>query len=168
MRRLICAVAVLLALCVPAQAREIIHDGVKSGVAKVPACVAQRFSAEGRVVRVTEGRIEVKGTLIREPYNVIGFCYVNGDIYISTHWDYSDAYFEYVVLHEFGHYLDYITSPDQWANPPPVEERERFADSFADYILRPEALRANDPAICAEIERRLHEMKSDWEETNYE
>ena len=160
MKRLICTMAVLLALCVPVQAREIIHDGVKSGVAKVPACVAQRFSAEGRVVRVTDGRIEVKGTLIREPYNVIGFCYVNGDIYISTHWDYSDAYFEYVVLHEFGHYLDYTTSPDQWANPPPVEERERFADSFAAYILRPEELEANDPAICAEIERRLNEMKN--------
>lgn len=160
MRRLICAVAVLLALCVPVQAREIIHDGVKSGVAKVPACVAQRFSAEGRVVRVTDGRIEVKGTLIREPYNVIGFCYVNGDIYISTHWDYSDAYFEYVVLHEFGHYLDYITSHDQWTDPPPMEERERFADSFAAYILRPEELRANDPEAYGRIERCLREMKN--------
>ena len=168
MRRLICAVAVILALCVPVQAREIIHDGVKSGVAKVPACVAQRFSAEGRVVRVTDGRIEVKGTLIREPYNVIGFCYVNGDIYISTHWDYSDAYFEYVVLHEFGHYLDYITSPDQWTDPPPMEERERFADSFAAYILRPDELEANDSAGYADIEKRLHEMKSDWEDTYYE
>lgn len=155
MRRLICAVAVLLALCVPVQAREI-HDGVKSGVAKVPACVARRFSAEGRVVRVTDGRIEVKGTLIREPYNVIGFCYVNGDIYISTHWDYSDAYFEYVVLHEFGHYLDFSTRSCEWNK----EEGERFADSFADYILHPEALLADDPAIYVEIERRLHEMKN--------
>ena len=164
MRRLICAVAVLLALCVPVQAREIIHDGVKSGVSKVPACVAQRFSAEGRVVRVTDGRIEVNGTLIREPYNVIGFCYVNGDIYISTHWDYSDAYFEYVVLHEFGHYLDFSTRSCEWNK----EEGERFADSFAAYILRPEELRADDPAIYVEIERRLHEMKSDLEEANYE
>lgn len=119
-------------------------------------------------MRVTDGRIEVKGTLIREPYNVIGFCYVNGDIYISTHWDYSDAYFEYVVLHEFGHYLDYITRRDQLANLPSMEERERFADSFADYILRPEALQANDPVGYADIEKRLHEMKSDLEETNCE
>ena len=164
MRRLICAVAVLLALCIPVQAREIIRDGVKSGGARVPACVARRFSAEGRVVRVTDGRIEVKGTLIREPYNVIGFCYVNGDIYISTHWDYSDAYFEYVVLHEFGHYLDFSTRSCEWNK----EEGERFADSFAAYILRPEELRADDPAIYVEIERRLHEMKSDLEEANYE
>ena len=168
MKRLICTMAVLLTLCIPVQAREIIRDGVKSGVAKVPACVAQRFSAEGRTVRVTEGRIEVEGTLIREPYNVIGFCYVNGDIYISTHWDYAGAYFEHVVLHEFGHYLEYSTRPAGWTEPPPMKERERFADSFAEYILRPEALRANDPAGYADIEKRLHEMKSDLEETNYE
>lgn len=168
MKRLICTAAVLLVLCVPARASESIHDGVRSGVEKVPVCVAQRFSAEGRVVRVTDGPIAVEGTLIREPYNVIGFCYVNGDIYISTHWDYSDAYFEYVVLHEFGHYLEYSTRPAGWTEPPPMEERERFADSFAEYILRPEALRANDPAGYADIENRLHEMKSDLEETNYE
>ena len=168
MKRLICTVAVLLALCVPAQARETIHDGVRSGVEKVPACVAQRFSAEGRAVRVTDGAIEVKGSLIREPYNVVGFFYANGDIYISTHWDYSDAFFERVVLHEFGHYLEYSTRPAGWTEPPPMEERERFADSFAEYILRPEALRANDPAGYADIEKRLHEMKSDLEETNYE
>ena len=168
MKRFICAAAVLLALCVPARAQEAIHDGVRSGVEKVPACVAQRFSAEGRTVRVTEGRIEVEGTLIREPYNVIGFCYVNGDIYISTHWDYPSAFFEHVVLHEFGHYLEYSTRPAGWTEPPPMEERERFADSFAEYILRPETLRANDPADYADIEKRLHEMKSDLEETNYE
>lgn len=168
MKRFICTVAVLLVLCVPARAREVIHDGVRSGVEKVPACVAQRFSAEGRVVRVTDGAIEVKGSLIREPYNVVGFFYANGDIYISTHWDYSDAFFERVVLHEFGHYLEYSTRPAGWTEPPPMEERERFADSFAEYILRPEALRANDPAGYADIENRLHEMKSDLEETNYE
>ena len=160
MKRLICTVAVLLAMCVHVQAREIIRDGVISGVEKVPACVAQRFSAEGRTVRVTEGRIEVDGTLIREPYNVIGFFYVNGDIYISTHWDYSDAYFEYVVLHEFGHYLDFSTRSCEWNK----EEGERFADSFAAYILRPEELEANDPAGYADIEKRLHEMKFDLEE----
>ena len=168
MKRLICTAAVLLVLCVPARASESIHDGVRSGVEKVPVCVAQRFSAEGRVVRVTDGPIAVEGTLIREPYNVIGFCYVNGDIYISTHWDYSDAYFEYVVLHEFGHYLEYSTRPAGWTEPPPMEERETFADSFAEYILRTEALRANDPAGYADIENRLHEMKSDLEETNHE
>ena len=168
MNRLICTIAIILALCVPAQAQEAIHDGVRSGVEKVPACVARRFSAEGRVVRVTDGPIAVEGTLIREPYNVIGFCYVNGDIYISTHWDYAGAYFEHVVLHEFGHYLEYSTRPAGWTEPPPMEERERFADSFAEYILRPEALRANDPAGYADIEKRLHEMKSDLEETNHE
>ena len=168
MKRLICTVAVLLVLCVPARAQEAIHDGVRSGVEKVPACVAQRFSAEGRTVRVTEGRIEVEGTLIREPYNVIGFCYVNGDIYISTHWDYPGDYFEHVVLHEFGHYLEYSTRPAGWTEPPPMEERERFADIFAEYILRPEALRANDPEGYADIEKRLHEMKSDLEEINHE
>lgn len=164
MKRLICTAAVLLALlCVPARAQEAIHDGVRSGVEKVPVCVARRFSAEGRTVRVTDGPIAVEGTLIREPYNVIGFCYVNGDIYISTHWDYAGAYFEHVVLHEFGHYLEYSTRPAGWTEPPPMEERERFADSFAEYILRPEALRANDPAGYADIEKRLHEMKSDLE-----
>lgn len=168
MKRFICTVAVLLALCVPARAQEAIHDGVRSGLEKVPACVAQRFSAEGRTVRVTDGRIEIKGTLIREPYNVIGFFYVNGDIYISTHWDYPSAFFEHVILHEFGHYLEYSTRPAGWTDPPPMEERERFADIFAEYILRPEALRANDPEGYADIETRLHEMKSDLEETNYE
>lgn len=44
MKRLICTMAVMLALCIPVQAREIIRDGVKSGVAKVPACVAQRLA----------------------------------------------------------------------------------------------------------------------------
>ena len=156
MRKLLLPLILSALLCVPVQAREIIHDGVKSGVEKVPACVARRFSAEGRVVRVTDGRIEVKGTLIREPYNVIGFCYVNGDIYISTHWDYSDAYFEYVVLHEFGHYLDFSTRSCEWNK----EEGERFADSFADYSLRPEELRANDPEAYGRIERCLHEMKN--------
>ena len=66
MKRLICTAAVLLVLCVPTRAQEAIHDGVRSGVEKVPTCVAQRFSAEGRTVRVTEGRIEVEGTLTRE------------------------------------------------------------------------------------------------------
>ena len=168
MKRLICTVAVLLALCVSAMAQETINDGVISGVEKVPACVAQRFSAEGRTVRVTEGRIEVEGTLIREPYNVIGFCYVNGDIYISTHWDYTSSYFEYVVLHEFGHYLEYSTRPAGWMEPPPIEERELFADSFVEYILRPDELQVNDPACYADIEKRLHEMKSDLEETSCE
>ena len=168
MRKLLLPLILSALLCVPARAQEAIHDGIRSGVEKVPACVARRFSAEGRTVRVTDGRIEVKGTLIREPYNVIGFCYVNGDIYISTHWDYAGAYFERVVLHEFGHYLEYSTRPAGWTEPPPMEEREQFADSFAEYILRPEALRANDPAGYADIEKRLHEMKSDLEETNHE
>ena len=168
MKRFICAAAVLLALCVPARAQEAIHDGVRSGVEKVPACVAQRFSAEGRTVRVTDGRIEIKGTLIREPYNVIGFFYVNGDIYISTHWGYTSSYFEYVVLHEFGHYLEYSTRPAGWTEPPPIEERELFADKFVEYILHPNELRVNDPTGYADIEKRLHEMKSDLEETNYE
>lgn len=168
MKRMICTMAVLLVLCVSAMAQEAINDGVISGVEKVPACVAQRFSAEGRTVHVTEGRIEVKGSLIREPYNVVGFFYANGDIYISTHWDYSDAFFERVVLHEFGHYLEYSTRPAGWTEPPPMEERERFADSFAEYILRPDELQVNDPTCYADIEKRLHEMKSDLEETNNE
>ena len=168
MRKLFLPLVVMALLCVQAMASDSIHDGVRSGVEKVPVCVAQRFSAEGRVVWVTDGPIAVEGTLIREPYNVIGFCYVNGDIYISTQWDYSDSYFEYVVLHEFGHYLEYSTRPAGWTEPPPMEERERFADSFAEYILRSEALRANDPAGYADIEKRLHEMKSDLEETNHE
>lgn len=164
MKRLICTAAVLLALCVSAMAQEAINDGVISGVEKVPACVVQRFSSEGRTVRVTEGRIEVEGTLIREPYNVIGFFYVNGDIYISTHWGYTSAYFEYVVLHEFGHYLEYSTRSAGWKEPPPIEERELFADRFVEYILHPDELRVNEQTCYADIEKRLHEMKLDLEE----
>lgn len=35
MKRLICTMAVLLALCVPARAQEAIHDGVRSGVTSI-------------------------------------------------------------------------------------------------------------------------------------
>lgn len=143
-------------LCISANANGI-NNGVLSGVSKVPNELAEKFASEGRkVVVIPDGNIVIPGTFIREPYNVIGFCYKNGDIYISTYWNYSDDYFEYVTLHEFGHYLDFSTRLGDWDK----EEGEKFADNFVKYILNPEEL---DERTYYEIETRLHEIKHDLE-----
>ena len=45
---------------------------------------------------------------------------------------------------------------------------EFFADSFVAYILWPEEMAANAPAVYRHIETCMHEMKSDLEEISHE
>ena len=87
---------------------------------------------------------------------------------------------EWTVIHEMGHYLGHRTALINRSSPSIAADRdwlidfcgcycdesnhEFIAESFAVYVLWPEELQANAPAVYAHIEMCLHEIKSDSED----
>lgn len=161
---------------------KLLSADIQRGLSMAPAFIVDGFYGEGRTITATTNPIvRDDGAVLPERY--IGWIWYEGDMWIAVDC-HGHPYYEQcmAVIHELGHYLGHRTKLLNRYSVAPERDwlmeffrdycnesnHEFFADSFVAYILWPEEMQASMPTVYAHIERCLHEMKSDLEETNHE
>ena len=161
---------------------KLLSADIQRGLSMAPAFIVDSFYEEGRTITAAANPIvRDDGAVLPERY--IGWIWYEGDMWLAVACRGHPCYDQdMAAIHELGHYLGHrtkllnrysVAAERDWlmeffryyCNE---SNHEFFADSFVAYILWPEEMQASMPTVYAHIERCLHEMKSDLEETNHE
>ena len=161
---------------------KLLSADIQRGLSLVPDYLVSSYYADGRTITATTNPIvRDDGAILPERY--IGWIWYEGDMWIAVDCHGHPCYEQTMTaLHELGHYLGHRTRllnrysvaaerdwlMDYFRDYCNESNHEFFADSFVAYILWPEEMAANAPTVYRHIETRLHEMKPDLEEINYE